>query len=128
VNGIAAYFAGSVDQSLLDEIPRGAAAACGLKEKTGELICAVVYDSDISINYGSSPLSNLRGATFGVVAFTVRRRAAERLRQQQSARGAGQDRKCEQLPAGEAERRANSGDVVDAGRHRPGESTGVRVP
>jgi hypothetical protein len=36
----------------------------------GKTVCAVVYDSDISINYG--PLNgSLKGATLGIVAFTV---------------------------------------------------------
>lgn len=75
LNGIGNFFDGTINQSLLDQIPDvRPLRALGLKEKVGELICAVVYDSDISINYGSSPpylLGNLQGSTLGVVAFTV---------------------------------------------------------
>ena len=42
----------------------------GLKLLEGQVVCAVVYDSDISINYG--PLDgSLKGANLGIVAFRV---------------------------------------------------------
>jgi len=45
--------------------------ATGLKMLEGRTVCAVVYDSDISINYG--PLNgSLKGANLGTVAFHVR--------------------------------------------------------
>jgi hypothetical protein len=44
--------------------------ATGLGQLVGQDICAVVYGSDISINYG--PLNgSLKGANLGVVAFRV---------------------------------------------------------
>ena len=48
----------------------------GLKQLEGKQVCAVVYDSDISINYneddGSVQLDgSLKGANYGVVAFKV---------------------------------------------------------
>jgi hypothetical protein len=56
---------------LLDEIPLVAPMrATGLKMLVGSKVLAVVYDSDISINY--SPLEgNLQGANLGLVAFEV---------------------------------------------------------
>jgi len=56
---------------LLDEIPNVTPLrATGLKMLEGTTVYAVVYDSDISINY--SPLKgNLMGANLGVVAFDV---------------------------------------------------------
>jgi len=56
---------------LLDEIPDVTPIrATGLKMLVGSTVYAVVYDSDISINY--SPLKgNLMGANLGVVAFDV---------------------------------------------------------
>jgi hypothetical protein len=44
--------------------------ATALERLVGQRVCAVVYDSDVSINYG--PLSgSLKGANLGVVAFEV---------------------------------------------------------
>jgi len=44
--------------------------ATGLGMLAGRTVCAVVYDSDVSINYG--PLNgSLKGATLGTVAFEV---------------------------------------------------------
>jgi hypothetical protein len=44
--------------------------ATALERLVGQRICAVVYDGDVSINYG--PLSgSLKGANLGVVAFEV---------------------------------------------------------
>jgi hypothetical protein len=56
---------------LLDKIPNVTPLrATGLKMLEGKTILAVVYDSDISINY--SPLNgNLMGANLGRVAFDV---------------------------------------------------------
>jgi hypothetical protein len=56
---------------LLDEIPDVTPLrATGLAMLVGQTVFAVVYDSDISINY--SPLEgNLQGANLGVVAFEV---------------------------------------------------------
>jgi hypothetical protein len=56
---------------LLDEIPDVTPLrATGLAMLQGETVCAVVYDSDVSINY--SPLTgNLQGANLGIVGFEV---------------------------------------------------------
>jgi hypothetical protein len=56
---------------LLDEIPNVTPLrATGLAMLTGSTVLAVVYDSDVSINY--SPLEgNLQGAKLGIVAFDV---------------------------------------------------------
>jgi uncharacterized repeat protein (TIGR01451 family) len=57
--------------------------AKGLHMLEGQTVCAVVYDSDISINYGSkSPRlsGNLQGAVLGVVAFTVDVNGVHRLK------------------------------------------------
>jgi hypothetical protein len=56
---------------LLDEIPLVTPMrATGLKMLVGSKVLAVVYDSDISINY--SPLEgNLQGSNLGLVAFEV---------------------------------------------------------
>ncbi|MCB7480742.1 hypothetical protein [Christiangramia sediminis] len=56
---------------LLDEIPNVTPLrAAGLKMLEGETVYAVVYDSDISINY--DPIEgNLQGDNLGIVAFDV---------------------------------------------------------
>lgn len=56
---------------LLDKIPDVTPLrATGQAMLVGETVCAVVYDSDVSINY--SPLNgNLMGANLGIVAFDV---------------------------------------------------------
>jgi hypothetical protein len=56
---------------LLDEIPDVTPLrATGQAMLVGQTICAVVYDSDLSINY--SPLEgNLMGANLGIVAFEL---------------------------------------------------------
>lgn len=56
---------------LLDKIPNVTPLrATGLKMLIGQTVLAVVYDSDVSINY--SPLNgNLMGANLGLVAFEV---------------------------------------------------------
>lgn len=78
-NGLQNYLApgpglgapGDDREVLLDEIPNVTPLrATGLKMLEGQTIYAVVYDSDISINY--SPLEgNLQGANLGIVAFDV---------------------------------------------------------
>lgn len=71
-NGTLNFFAGmNGSEDLLDEIPDVTPLrATGLAMLKGATVYAVVYDSDISINY--SPLEgSLKGATLGVVAFTV---------------------------------------------------------
>ena len=62
---------GDNQEVLLDEIPDVTPLrATGLAMLTGQTICAVVYDSDISINY--DPLQgNLQGDNLGVVSFDV---------------------------------------------------------
>jgi uncharacterized repeat protein (TIGR01451 family) len=58
-------------ESLLDKIPDVTPLrATGLELLEGRQVCAVVYDSDISINY--NPLDgSLKGANLGIVAFEV---------------------------------------------------------
>ncbi len=58
-------------ETLLDKIPDvNPLRATGLKLLIGKTCCAVVWDSDISINY--DPLDgSLKGEKLGVVAFTV---------------------------------------------------------
>jgi hypothetical protein len=63
-------------QSRLDKIPAVMPLrALGLNSLVGHDVCAVVYDSDISINYDSTTFpytsGNLQGETLGVVAFHV---------------------------------------------------------
>jgi hypothetical protein len=63
-------------QSRLDKIPAVMPLrALGLNALVGRDICAVVYDSDISINYDKTTFpftsGNLQGETLGIVAFTV---------------------------------------------------------
>ncbi len=61
---------GSAD-ALLDKIPNVTPLrATGLKMLTGKTVLAVVYDGDVSINYG--PLNgSLQGANLGLVALEV---------------------------------------------------------
>ena len=58
-------------ESRLDKVPDVTPLrATGLRMLEGRTVCAVVYDSDVSINYG--PLNgSLKGANLGVVAFRV---------------------------------------------------------
>jgi choice-of-anchor C domain-containing protein len=58
-------------EALLDKVPLVTPLrATGLKMLEGRQVCAVVYDSDISVNYG--PLNgSLKGANLGIVAFEV---------------------------------------------------------
>lgn len=58
-------------EALLDKIPRVTPLrATGLRMLVGKYLCAVVWDSDISMNYG--PLNgSLKGANLGTVAFKV---------------------------------------------------------
>jgi hypothetical protein len=73
--GLNNFIAGQIKQDRLDKIPGvRPLRAMGLKELEGRTVCAVVYDSDISINYDSrQPYTdgNLQGATLGIAAFTV---------------------------------------------------------
>ena len=56
---------------LLDKIPDVTPLrATGQAMLVGHAVCAVVYDSDVSINY-SPLLGNLMGANLGIVAFEV---------------------------------------------------------
>jgi hypothetical protein len=56
---------------LLDEIPDVTPLrATGLAMLTGQTVCALVYDSDIGVNY-SPLLGNLQGANLGLIAFEV---------------------------------------------------------
>ena len=62
---------GDDQEILLDDIPNVTPLrATGLKMLEGETVYAVVYDSDISINYDPI-LGNLQGANLGTVAFDV---------------------------------------------------------
>ena len=62
---------GDNPEVLLDDIPKVTPLrATGLKMLVGRTIAAVVYDSDISINYGPL-MGNLQGENLGVVAFKV---------------------------------------------------------
>ncbi len=71
INAAPGLGSGNDPEALLDKIPdvtplRGA----GLKMLVGKTIYALVYDSDISMNY--SPINgSLKGATLGTVAFKV---------------------------------------------------------
>lgn len=71
--GIANYVAGDVPQEYLDEIPAvRPLRALGLVEMQGQDVCAVVYDSDVSINYTSQDTEgNLQGANLGLVALRI---------------------------------------------------------
>lgn len=71
-NGTLNFFAGmNKSEDLLDKIPDVTPLrATGLTMLKGATVYAVVYDSDVSINY--SPLNgSLKGSTLGVVALTV---------------------------------------------------------
>lgn len=71
-NGTLNFFAGmNKSEDLLDKIPNVTPLrATGLTMLKGATIYAVVYKSDVSINY--SPLNgSLKGATLGVVALKV---------------------------------------------------------
>jgi len=58
-------------ETLLDKIPDVTPLrAEGLHNLIGQNVCAVVYDSDVSINY--DPINgSLKGANYGIVAFKV---------------------------------------------------------
>ena len=62
---------GDEDDDLLDEIPDVIPLrATSLAMLTGQVVIAVVYDSDVSINY--DPITgNLQGENLGIVAFEV---------------------------------------------------------
>ena len=71
-NGTLNFFAGmNKSEDLLDKVPNVTPLrATGLAMLKGATVYAVVYDSDISMNY--SPLNgSLKGATLGVVALKV---------------------------------------------------------
>ena len=73
-DGLTNYFAGSVPQALLDHVPDVTPLrAAGLEALEGNTYCAVVYDSDIGINYFEDGTldGNLMGATLGIAAFMV---------------------------------------------------------
>ena len=72
--------AGNDPESLLDKIPDVTPLrATGLEALEGGTFCAIVYDSDVSINY--DPLDgNLQGANLGIVAFEVKVDGVNRLR------------------------------------------------
>ena len=64
-------------ESLLDKIPSiTPLRATGLKLLEGKPVCAVVYDSDLSINFydenGNRTDGSLKGANLGIVAFKVK--------------------------------------------------------
>jgi hypothetical protein len=66
----------NIPQSRLDKIPHvRPLRALGIQTLVGQNVCALVYDSDISINYDhGTPLGvngNLQGATLGIAAFKV---------------------------------------------------------
>ena len=66
----------SPSQSRLDKVPAVMPLrALGLTSLIGADVCAVVYDSDVSVNYNTSTFpftdANLQGKTLGVVAFRV---------------------------------------------------------
>ncbi|HVE65829.1 MAG TPA: hypothetical protein VNC59_04550, partial [Thermoanaerobaculia bacterium] len=80
-NGLANFLAagpglgsGRNPEKHLDKIPHvNPLRATGLEmlENSNACICAVVYDSDISINYDNPINGSLKGANLGIVAFEV---------------------------------------------------------
>jgi len=69
--GLGAAFPDDDREVLLDKIPNVTPLrATGLAMLIGKTVLAVVYDSDVSINY-SPLLGNLQGANLGIVAFDV---------------------------------------------------------
>ena len=73
--GIANFLAGTIPQSQLDKIPDvRPLRALGEHSLEGHTVCAVVYKSDVNVNYNSKKPrldANLQGDTIGIVAFTV---------------------------------------------------------
>lgn len=69
--GLGAAFPDDDREILLDKVPNVTPLrATGLAMLVGQTVYAVVYDSEVSINY--SPLQgNIQGANLGVVAFDV---------------------------------------------------------
>lgn len=65
------YLLAGTGEDLLDKVPNVTPLrATGLKMLVGKTILAVVYDSDVSLNY--APLNgNIKGANLGLVAFDV---------------------------------------------------------
>lgn len=78
-DGLTAFVEGTLSQNQLDKIPDVAPLrATGLLMLEGGTYCAVVYDSDVSINY--DPLNgNLQGETLGIAAFSVEIDGVEKL-------------------------------------------------
>jgi len=77
-DGLRAYVDGNVPQSLLDEIPDVTPLrATGLVGLEGGTYCAIVYDSDVSINYPVE--GNLQGENLGIAAFRVEIDGVEKL-------------------------------------------------
>ncbi len=63
---------GNSPEALLDKIPNVIPLrARGLSMLTGQTVLAVVYDSDVSINYDSPINGSLKGANLGLVALKV---------------------------------------------------------
>ena len=59
-------------EALLDKVPNVTPLrATGLAALKGKQVCAVVFDSDISINYDDPLNASLKGANLGVVALEV---------------------------------------------------------
>ena len=75
---------GDDPEALLDKIPDVIPLrATALEGLEGGIFCAVVYDSDISINY--DPLDgSLKGDNLGIVAFEVQLDGVNRLRRHSS--------------------------------------------
>ena len=74
--GIANFLEGTIiPQSQLDKIPDvRPLRALGVHNLEGRTVCAVVYKSDVNVNYNSNKPrldANLQGDTIGIVAFTV---------------------------------------------------------
>jgi len=71
LNAVPGLGSGDNPEDLLDKIPDVTPLrATGLSLLVDEIVCAVVYDSDVSINY--DPLDgSLKGDNLGIVAFKV---------------------------------------------------------
>lgn len=66
---------GNDPEAFLDKVPNiTPLRARGLSMLTGKKVLAVVYDSDISVNYNNNGLDgSLKGANLGLVALTVQK-------------------------------------------------------
>lgn len=74
LNAATGLGSGKNPEKFLDKIPHvNPLRATGLEmlENSNACICAVVYDSDISINYDNPINGSLKGANLGIVAFEV---------------------------------------------------------